>query len=349
MVPVEWPIAAPPRDGGRRPARSADGRRLSSVRADFFLDSSDRLSEQERSLMTTMLADLVRALADEFTVQLGHYDSANDEDEGVSERLWSSGLLDIEELVFVLLQRAEEERIAAGLRSGAAPRKPRLLQSLVNDPDPEVAAAAMALILAKARRRDRFDGPRVAFDDLPAETAVTLANAVAAARRTDLAKRLDSAAVDERLTAAVRALLSSHDEGKRVEAKVFDLAQSLERTGRLDDAFIRSALEEAEVGLVAESLALKAGLSFDNAWACLAGGSGKLALLLRMGGISRDFAGECVGRLAEALATDAEAEFTAFDDLAEKNVESVRKWLRLDPSYRRAVGHLASGNGPPTI
>ena len=232
MVPIEWPIAAPGREGEAGSARVAGSPRLSCVRADFFLDPAARLTEQERALMTTMLSDLVATLADEFASHLADSQPANDRGDGLMDRLWSAGLLDLPELVALLLRRAEEERIAAGLRAGSPGRKPRLLQSLVSDEDPEIAAAAMALILAKGRRRDRFDGPRLTFDDVSAETAVALANAIAAARRMDLAKRFDSAQADETLTDAVRALLSGHDEGNRLEARLFELAHALGQAGR---------------------------------------------------------------------------------------------------------------------
>ena len=58
MMPEEWPIAAQAADENA-PARSAGRDRLATVRADFFLDSRARLSEQERALMTAMLHCLV--------------------------------------------------------------------------------------------------------------------------------------------------------------------------------------------------------------------------------------------------------------------------------------------------
>jgi len=348
-VPVEWPIAAPGPDGGAVPARVAGSRRLPCVRADFFLDPAARLTEQERALMTSMLGDLVSTLSDEFASHLAGAEPANDEGERLVDRLWASGLLDLPELVALLLRRAEEERIAAGLRAGAPVRKPRLLQSLVSDDNAEVAAAAMALILAKGRRRDRFDGPRLTFDDVSAETAVALANAVAAARRADLAKRFDSAQADERLTEAVRALLAGHDEGNRLEARLFELVHALDQASRLDETLIRSALDEGEAALLAEALALKSGISFESAWDHLTGAAGKLAMLLRMSGVSRPLAGEVLACLAEAIGSDAEAEIEAFDGLSDEDVEISRKWLRLDSGYRAAVADLASGDGQRSL
>ena len=50
MMPAEWPIAAPAADEQRdlRAARAATG--CATVRADFFLDPAERLTEQERAL-----------------------------------------------------------------------------------------------------------------------------------------------------------------------------------------------------------------------------------------------------------------------------------------------------------
>ena len=340
MTTVEWPIDAPSDDGGPNPARAAGRSRLSSVRADFFLDPALRLTEQERSLMTAMLSDLVDTIADEFAAALPRPEPANDERGGrIFERLWRSRLLDIPELVALLLRRAEDERISAGIRAGR-PGKPRFLQSLVGDEDAAVSAAAMALILARSRRRDRFDGPRIVFDDLSAETAVALIGAVAAALRVDFAHDADA-----QLSEAAIELLGRHDEGNRLEARAFELVHALDRAGRLDAALIRSALEDGEIGLLLEALARLGGISFESAWDDFTGGGGRLARLLRIGGVSRDLAGEVIVRAADLAASDAETEIGAFDGLSEEDVERARSWLRLDPAYRSAVESLATGNG----
>jgi hypothetical protein len=349
MVPVEWPIAAPAADGGAVPARAAGGSRLSTVRLDFFLDSRARLTEQERALMTTMLADVVNMVIDEFTSILADAEPANDDGDRLIDRLWSSGLLDIPELIALLLRRAEEERAAAAIRAGLAGSRTRFLQSLVSDEDADVSAAAMALILARARRRDRFDGPRLTFDDISAEAAVPLVNAVAAALRDDLARRLGAADADERLSAAAQALLSRHDESNRVEAKLFDLVHALDGAGRLDERLIRSALEEGEVSLLAEALARRSGIEFASAWEHLTGGEGRLALLLRMAGVSREIAGEIIASTAEVVGSDAETEIEAFDRLADDDVERSRKWLRLDRAYRAAIATMSRDHGERTV
>ena len=349
MVPVEWPIAAPVADGGTEPARAAGGGRLSVARADFFLDPRARLTEQARALMTAMLADLVAIVADEFTALLADAEPANDDGERLVDRLWCAGLLDIPDLIRLLLRRAEEERISAGIRSGRPAGRMRFLQSLVSDDDPQVSAAAMALILARGRRRDRFDGPRLIFDDLSAESAVALVGAVAAALRTDLVKRMSAAECDERLSAAAQALLARHDEGNRLEARLFAFVHALERAGRLDDALMRATLAEADIALLVEALARRAGIGFDSAWAHFTGGRGALAILLRMAGLSRDLAGEIVAGAAEVVGTDPEREIQTFDAMTDEDAESSRKWLRLDPAYRNAIGAMGTGHGERAV
>lgn len=329
--------------------RSTGGGRLPVVRLDFFLDPAARLTEQERALMTAMLSDLVETISDEFKSLLAGAEPANDDGEQILDPMWAAGLLDIPQLIALLLRRAEDERIAAAIRSSRPSGRARFLQQLVSDDDSGISAAAMALILARGRRRDRFDGPRLVFDDLSAEAAVALANAVAAALRTDLASRLGEGEADERLAAAVRSLLGSHDEGNRLEARLFELVHALDRARRLDEQLIRSALDEAEIALLCEALARRSRVDFDSAWDHLTGGGRRLALLLRMAAIPRDVAGEIVASLAEVVGSDPEFEIQAFDELADEKVEQARNWLRLDPAYRSAIGALDAGHGQRSV
>ena len=322
---------------------------MPTVTQDFFLDARARLTEQERALMTAMLGALVTVVVDEFAALLADAEPANDDGDGLFQRLWAARLLDLPELIRVLLRRAEQERIAGAIRAARGSARPRFLQSLVSDEDPEVAASAMALILARGRRRDRFDGPRMTFDDVPAEAAVALVNAIAAALRADLARRLGSAAADERLSGAAQALLAAHDEGNRLEARLFDLVHALERAGRLDERMMQAMLDEGEVFLLAEVLARRSGIGFDSAWDHLTGGEGGLALLLRIAGIPRDLAGEIIASSAEVLGTDAEREISAFDGVSDDAAEDTRRWLRLDPAYRDSVAALGRGNGQRAV
>src|SRR5512144_1278597 len=118
MMAEEWPIGSAPADPSDAPARGAGRDRLATVRADFFLSAGDRLTEQERALMTAMLHCLVGDIADELRAALpGLATPANDEGNlALIELLSSSGLLDRAGLVRLLLRRADEERIATGAK-----------------------------------------------------------------------------------------------------------------------------------------------------------------------------------------------------------------------------------------
>ena len=345
MVPVEWPIAAADEGGGAAAARFAGRDRLRIARIDFFLDARARLSEQERALMSGMLSDLVDTLADELRSGLAGSEPANDEDDQLFQQLREAGLLDIPDLIALLLRRAEEERISTALARG----RQRFVHSLVSDENSEISASAMALILARSRRRDRFERPRVIFDDLPSESATAMVAAVAAGIRSDLLKRIEAAEADERIARASQSVLSRHDEGNRMEARLFDLVHALEGAGRLDEQFFRTALDEGEIALLVEVFARRAGIGLQGAWDHLSSEVGALAVLLRLAGTSRPMAGDFVVRFSEVLGSDPEAEISEFDALTEVDVEAARKWCRLDPLYRSAIGSLAGGHGKRTF
>jgi len=159
----------------------------------------------------------------------------------------------------------------------------------------------------------------------------------------------DTDAADDRLATAARTLLSRHDEGNRLEARLFDVVHALERSGQLDDGMIRSALDAGEISMLAEALGRRAGIEFDTAWESVLGGSSSLALLLRMSGASRMLAGEIVAGTSDVLPGDPESAMAAFDRLGDEEVEAARKWLRLDPAFRSAICALDSDDGHPSV
>ena len=80
----------------------------------------------------------------------------------------------------------------------------------------ETTRRIMALILARGRRRNRLGQPRIEFEDLPADLAEVLANAVAASLR----QRLPGLSPSEAhlpFGNGAAALVKSRDEGKAVD------------------------------------------------------------------------------------------------------------------------------------
>jgi len=337
MAPVEWPIAASSPDEQAAAAHCAGGDRLASVRADFFLNPDQRLTEQERALMTAMLADLVGVIADEIRAAASIAEAPRGANGELFDQLRSAGQLDIPELVAVLLRRAEEERIAGARRPIGATGKSRFLHPLAADENSAAAGSAMALVLGRSRRHDRYGNPRVQLDDVPAEAAFRLAYSVAAA----VALHGGS---DRLAGEGAVAVLAQHDESKRIEALTFGLVHALDQAGRLSETLLLAAAADGEVAILVEGLARRAGIDFASAWANLRG-TGRFALLLRMAGASRHFAAELAACFGDLLSGGAAAEIERFDNLDDAQVDRTRKWLRLDPQYRAALTALGGHNG----
>jgi len=353
MDPVEWPIAAPAADRPVEPARRAGGERLATVRRDFFLNPAQRLSEQERALMTAMLHELVAGLADELRAALpigpaeDAVERAEREIEGIISDLAAAGLLDRADLVALLLRRADADRVASAARPHLDPHRSLLVQSLAGDADAAVSAAAMALVLARGRRRDRFGQSLIDFDDLSAESAVAIVHAVGAALRPEL----NPANADRRMSAACIGLLSRHDEGLRLDALVAALVRALDEADRLDDDLLAAAAHEGELDLLAAGLARRAGIDGEDAFRHLASpGDGRLMMLLRMAGRSRSLAARLLADIGEMIGiADPGHEISSFDRIEDAAVEAAREWLRLDPHYRAASLALGGSHGQRAV
>jgi hypothetical protein len=346
MVPEEWPIAAPPEERGAGPARPAGRERLATVRRDFFLDPRDRLTEQERALMTAMLADLLGGIADEIGAALPRgWGAANDEDgQQLVRQLGAARLLDQPQLIALLLRRADEERIATAVRA-RSPARPAFLQALIADSNEAVAASAMALILARGRRRDRLGQPRIDFDDLQPALADALAHSVAAALRKRVPPGIDQDEADRQLSAGAAALIERQETEKAVGSLIAALARVLIESGALDDDLLEAAAEEGDLAFVAGALAQKAEIADEAAWDHLLDGEhGGFVMLLRMAGVSRSLAARLLAALADLVGiTDPGAEIARFDSMDEVEARREAHWLRLNGSYRAALDALGGG------
>jgi hypothetical protein len=347
MVPDEWPIASPSEEDGGYPARAAGRRRLPTVRKDFFLDPRDRLTEQERALMTAMLAELLGTIADEIRGALPPGSvAANDEDsQQLIRQLTSTGLLDHAELIALLLRRADEERIANAIRARSNPRG-GFLQALIADDDEGISAAAMALILARGRRRNRLGQPRIEFEDLPTPLAKSLAFSVAACLRQHT-PAMPSKDGHLPFASGASALLQSRDESKAVDGLTDALVKTLNRSRLLDERILESAAEEGDVAFLAYALAERAGIRGSSAWDYLADGDGgRLVLLLRLAGVSREFAARLLALLGDLVGIgDLGTEIGRFDALDEEQARSASEWLQLDLGYRAALRTLGGDRG----
>lgn len=348
MMPEEWPIAAPVAHGNA-PARAGGRGRLATVRRDFFLNPAERLTEQERALMTVMLNCLVSDVADAVRAALpsGRV-AANDEgDAQLVETLAASGLLDEPGLMALILRRADEERIATAARARSGRREARVLQGLVSHDYGAVAAAAMALILARGRRRDRFGQCLVAFDDLPATSAEQLVHAVAAGLRHELAAARGPLAADSELAEACDSVIDDHDPERGLESLTAALVHLLDEGGGLGDELILAAAQEGEIGFVAEFLARRGGIAIESAVDELLSADPKRVMtLLRMAGASRQLGAGLLGGIGDLLGIAEAGEAIAlFDSMSDEEVRAAQSWLVTAPGYRAALERLGERRG----
>ncbi|HZU50771.1 MAG TPA: hypothetical protein VE968_02725 [Sphingomicrobium sp.] len=334
---------------GSAPARAAGTGRLQAVRQDFFLDPGQRLTEQERALMTAMLRGLIRDVASAIRAALprGRLPANDDGDASLIARLTSSKLVDEPHLMALLLRRADEERIATAARARSARREARVLQGFVSDNDGGVAAAAMAVILAKGRRRDRFGQYLILFDDLAQTSAESLVHAIAAALRAELAEREGLTGADLELTHASRQVLEHRDERRGINALIAALVDVLEATGTLTDELVVAAANEGEVAFVAEILSRRGGLSGEASIdELLSADPKRLMTLLRISQSSRNLAAGLLGSIGDLLGVDdAGAALAMFENMPDTEVQGVRAWLLTAPSYKAALEQLGPSRG----
>jgi hypothetical protein len=342
MVPEEWPIAAQASDRSVEPSRRAGRSRLATVRRDFFLDPTQRLTEQERALMTAMLDGLVVQIADELRALIGSSAAANDDSgHALLAELHASGLLDIPELIALLLRRAEQIQMMSAIQSRGARRDGKLLQAQLSDENAAVAAAAMSLILARGRRLDQFGQCRLDFDDVPPRAVRPLVNAVGAA--------IGSAqpALHHQVAAAAAQLIAGHKPQRSLDVVTANLIDALADNDRLNDEWLLDAADEGEGALLAHGLARRAAIAPDEAAeTLLARDAEQLMLLFRLAGLSRGSAARLLAGLSDVLGVaDPVAALSSFDGVSQAQLIEARLTMILPQEYRDALSAFDGSHG----
>jgi len=341
MTPEEWPSAAEAAERSAPPRRSGRGR-LSTVRTDFFLNAAERLTEQERALMTAMLHCLIGDVADDLRAALpAGWAAANDEtNAALIGDLLAAELLDEPDLMLLLLRRADEERIAGGAKARSGRRDARALQGLVSHDDRAVSAAAMALILARGRRRDRFGQCLITIDDLPGEAAQRVVHAVAAGLRRELPPASGDAHL--MLADASRDLIGRLDPRRSMDSLTNDLVALLDDRQAIADELLLAAANEGEAAFLAQAFARKAGITNETALdELLSADAGRIIALLRVAGASRELAAGLLATIGDLLGiADPGEAITTFDKMTDEQVSAARAWLSTAPDYRTALESL---------
>jgi hypothetical protein len=339
------------REDEARLLHAAARERLAVAAADLALPERLRLSDWQRTTVTSLYAKLVRTIEDELRAHLAQtaavkahaglaaaFNSAQVSIAGpVLER--SAAQPDCG-LVSSLVRRTEEHRRARGRGAGEMP----ILIELIKDRDPHVAEHAMAILIAQSRRFDSFSEPAAARTELSAELEHRLVWRVAAALRHYMiaAHGFDPVAADWAIVASAERLLAAYDEGDALEARAMRLAKRLHETERLTDAFIERALSEGSLPLFLAGLGVRASLSHVSSWEIISDPKSRgPVFLLKAAGVER---AQAVSILLGLAASEEEVPsqvdlFDVTDPLAAR--DALRLW-HVNPGYREAIAELTA-------
>jgi hypothetical protein len=330
MMPKEWRLAASAADRLVDSVQSRGRRRICAVRQDFLLDPEDRLSEQERALMTNMFHNLLSTLANEIALAAGIREYEADPVE-LAAKISCAGVADLPKLITLMLRRANEFRVSNSFAVGGRSRNGLLITRMIGDSDAAIASSAMALVIARGSRMDGFGQPRVELNDLDEADAYTLAQSVAA-----LIAR--EPAGDAGFSKAAAMVANNVDPSKSLESITGDFVSALEAGVRDDDGFIELASSERELALIVALLARRTGMSTDVVWDHVTGATmGSLGAILCMAGLSRSVAARVIAELCADLdPATSEHEMAYFDVLDEEKAAELRSYWCLPPEYRSA-------------
>lgn len=345
---------------------------LTDAIVDLFLPDRHRLSEHQRALMTDVLRKLIGSLEIEVRQYLVEAllrgpdplpelqaVLANDEIEVAQALLERSRVLQDQDLIDVVMRRAEEHRMAIALRNNVSAAVadalvekagPDVLEALIRNSDAVLSRRAMEMLVAESKRFDRFQEPLLARADLPPELAYRMYWWVSAALRDFILKRfeIEPTKVDSLIQSAARRGIAAHEIDERLEARAMRLAERLWEMGDLTDDFIRASLRQSRISLFVAGLAVRAEIAFAVSWSIVSDPeANSLAVLLRAIGMPREMASSILmlmQRLREGEgAQSAEAlvrAMEAFDMISVERARSVLQLWRLDQSYRDAIDEL---------
>lgn len=348
MLPEEWPIRPPADRGILAPVVTGGRDRLSAARQDFFLPAAQRLTEQERALMTAMLHRLVEEVSAEIQLHLPQeWLPANEDLSEVIDRLSQSGLLDREGLMSLLLRRADEERIASAFNARPGRSRGSLVQAFVSDQEAEIAAAAMAVLIARGRRKDRYGQALVELDDVPAQDAAALVHGVSAALCERRPPQIRGSDAVREFCGAAETLFRRYDAQRSLDRATAQLISMFDDRARLDEAWIKLAIDTGEIQLIGHALARRARIAAPvAAGELLSGDPRRIMLLLRVADSSRELAGHLLAVLGDllGLAADLNA-LNFFESFTAEQVAAARTSLQLDPHFKSAWKALGHGHG----
>ncbi|MBL8646681.1 MAG: DUF2336 domain-containing protein [Sphingosinicella sp.] len=349
---------------------------IANAVTDLFLPAAQRLTDQQRALMTDVLGRLLGTVEMEVRRHLVEALSrspasqpdlearlASDSIEVARPILERSSVVRNPALMDIVIQCAEEHRMAIALRETVSPpltealaergfkgSEDDVLEGLIRTEDPVLSRRAMELLVAESKRNGQFQQPLLTQNDLSADLAHEVYWWVAAALRRHILKNfvIDQAVLDPMLERAAKRAMVEYDDTQSVQSRALQLARRLNELGELTDGFLLRTLRQGRLSLFTAAFAARAKIAFNTVWRIVTDpASESFIVLAKAVDVSRDATASLVivlgelGNAASARPPSAVAEILRLhDDLDVAAARRVLQYWQLDAGLRQAIDDL---------
>ncbi|MFD0850084.1 DUF2336 domain-containing protein [Sphingosinicella xenopeptidilytica] len=375
-MPLDRPIDVQALLGLAAGRSGAARAQIANAVTDLFLPAAQRLTDQQRALMTDVLGRLLGTVEMEVRRHLVEALSrspasqpdlearlASDSIEVARPILERSSVVRNPALMDIVIQCAEEHRMAIALRETVSPpltealaergfkgSEDDVLEGLIRTEDPVLSRRAMELLVAESKRNGQFQQPLLTQNDLSADLAHEVYWWVAAALRRHILKNfvIDQAVLDPMLERAAKRAMVEYDDTQSVQSRALQLARRLNELGELTDGFLLRTLRQGRLSLFTAAFAARAKIAFNTVWRIVTDpASESFIVLAKAVDVSRDATASLVivlgelGNAASARPPSAVAEILRLhDDLDVAAARRVLQYWQLDAGLRQAIDDL---------
>jgi uncharacterized protein (DUF2336 family) len=266
--------------------KSVAGRKaLVDAVGDLFRNKGDVLSDLERALMSEILRQIIHEV--EMSVRRGLSDRmaqmkdaphdlvialANDSIEVAHPILIDSDLLHDVDLVEIIQHRTLQHQLAIAMRRNLSESVTEALvetgnsdviKTMLGNPEARLSRATMEYLVEQAKRMDSYQNPLLHRPDLEPELAKRMYWWVSAALRQHIVEHfdVDPFDLDATLETTVKDIMSDDAAAGQGRPKPLELADQLEREGRITAELLVKVLRQGEVPLFEALFARISGLA----------------------------------------------------------------------------------------
>lgn len=280
--------------------KSAEARsRLVENITDLFLRDEGRLTDQERALMSDILAKLIGQVEKSIKKELSEALAAsgvelpdiaamlaNEDVEIARPLLEKSSLLKDPDLIEIIRMRTDEHRIAIARRGEVSMDVSNAIvdegdddaiEALLTNHDAKLSERAMEYLVAESRRVDRFQEPLIGRSDLSPDLAYRMFWWVSAALRQRILAdhKIDPVALESAVKRAASAALVDQKDEDGAYVKAQKLARRMMENGELTVQFLLQSLRQRRTPIFVAGLAVLGGIGFRVAWRIFADKGGE--------------------------------------------------------------------------